>query len=273
MLRYLLVLIVLLFGTTTWSQKMYAPHSLRLDLYALRSLDLTGAYEWRHRPQEAIELSVLWSGYPAEAGIERFVGSREMAFTESVTIRIVDAPLQPPITTRLTEYIGPPPSTKPPDRMPTQSLMMRVGYRFWMDLGGPRSRWQWFVQPGLTVSRYQYYASDTRLRLVNQTVTPITQTYAEFTKILTQTTTSTYSQTTTMQLNTLWNPGICYDFGVQLRLGKGHRTFIEVRAATIAHPQAVHEAPLPIPMKIIQVQPQVMLGIGLGKIRSRPLKS
>jgi hypothetical protein len=252
-----------------FGQKKYTHHALKIDLVGPAHSTWSGAYEYRLNARNGFELGVHWRTFEPPTDVPLFNGDLinyyeiERRTDYSYTVAFM------PFSTTQEQFVGTnrpfPPS---PEYVALRNLRFSLGYRFWLEFRGRKSRWQWFLQPGLSASQYRFFTVRQNIAQLYTSTTEIEVVEYPFTTS-SVTTNTAYAQTRSMRQLERWVYGLNYDVGVTRRLGKGHRWQIEARATAIYNPDIPHETPLPQPVRTAQLRGQLHLTCSLGRLRLR----
>lgn len=258
--RYFL-LMILLSSPQLISAQDYRPHHFKLDLNSLWQNTYGLAWEWRVDAAQSLEISGAFTrhqradGIPADGLLTQFFSQYELD-----TLRFEGRPYPQDIPTRL--YSG---AERPlpalPVYLPLQTWQLRVGYRYGQEMHC--SRWRWFAQPGLSLSKHNYRQSSDRTELLDTRQSTETSGLEQFPTII-RTTTFESKQTQMVESRQTWLLGLRYDAGLSLRLTRS--LHLEARANGLLHFKAPY-ANAPAPVRQFQVQGQVQLVWALGRMR------
>lgn len=253
-------LLCLLFGISLVAQD-YRPHHFKLDLNALRQNTYGLAWEWRFDAAQSLEVSGAFTrhqridGIPADGQTSQLISQYELD-----TLRFEGRPYPQDVPVRRYSD-GARPLPALPVFMPIQTWQFRVGYRYGQEMHC--SRWRWFAQPGLSLSKHDYRQSSDRTELLDTRQSTETSGLEQFPTII-RTTTFDSKQTQVVESRQAWLLGLRYDAGLSLRITRS--LHLEARASGLLHFKAPY-ANAPAPVRQFQVQGLLQLVWALGRMR------
>lgn len=252
-------LIRLLIGLFCWlpcrlDAQHIPPVTIKLDLAAPLHRAVGGALEWRLSPGISLEGRIQreWYAYNKQ---EVFEGNWIQHYAER-RIDSINYLYHEQVNATDVWYVGDarplPPS--PGMQVPLSTWQFSLGYRF--EYG---TKWQWFLQPGLTVLQHRYMLVKDRLTLEGEMLREWDDAAARL--LITQQTRN-MRQERIMRAQGKWFGGIRYDMGFLHRLSK--RCWVEARAAAALHYFMPYRVRAPMVVRELSIQYALMIGYRLG---------
>lgn len=143
-----------------------------------------------------------------------------------------------------------------PEFFPLTSYQFKLAWRF--NFGDSCSKWQFFLQPGLSASRFQFFeiTGGRRIEFQNEDKWYI-GVYPYQTKIVRES--AVYEQTRYMRLKNEWVYGLTYDLGFDLKLNR--HLFIEGRLEAGVNWESPYKSPRPpLWFRSLWARPNLLLG-------------
>lgn len=230
------------------------PFILKLDAAAPAHRAVGGGLEWRFNSRTGVEIKAQseWHAHNPE---EVFPGNWVRHFTE----RQVDSfnvlykeTLNAPEIFFVGE--GRPLPVSPGLQVPLSTTNITLGYRF---LYG--KKWQWFLQPGMTIARHRYMQIKDALTIESD---DMRRWDVPSQHLLVSQRTLSARQERIMREKAKWFGGVRYDMGVSRSLGA--RFLVELRAAGSVQFFMPYRVRAPRAVREVSWQYHLMVGYRLG---------
>ncbi len=252
MTKYLLWMLCFAFPGILFAQRRNA---IKTDLTALAQKGGRLAYEFRLSPKSSLELSI---------GFQKHANQPDWIFHGDQIAYYLQRKLDTfDFAGRLLNSSGwqnveSQPLPDAPDFLPLFSANYRLGWRFVYEKA--RSKWRFFLQPGLNASSTRFFEITGGRRTENY--------YEEHWSIGTypfqqkvERESVTTQQTRSMRLKNTWNFGLTYDLGFVRKWGK--HFFLEGRLSTGGNLSVPYKSThLPLTLRGLWAQPVLMAGWG-----------
>lgn len=148
-------------GLSAMAQTRPPRFVLKADVYSPFQQGLAGALEWRIDEKSGLELQVVWQHYGGRNNMW-FNGERNVDYAEVLTDSFSLTTLTRINTPAWTLIGNNQPMEAAPQHDPVSALQGRLAYRF--NFQKAKSPWRWMLQPGIHVTRYQYWQINTTTR-------------------------------------------------------------------------------------------------------------
>jgi len=250
MKQYSLLLLLIAIPGLFYAQRR---HALKADLTALVRNGARIGYEFKLNQKSSLELSIGFQKHETQPDW-LFNGDQIVHYLQRKTEvfdhggRFVESSGWQNVESQ--------PLPDAPEHLPLQSANLRLGWRF--NFYKDRSKWHFFLQPGLQVSNLRYFEikGGKRLEWQNESITiggidPYT--------LRIESTSALYEQTRFMRNKHEWFGAFTYDLGFVRKLGK--HLFLEGRLSAGGSLTVPYKSPRPpVSFRGLWAEPLVMVG-------------
>ncbi len=221
----------------------------------MRSIkDWSVGYHWRFRPAYALELRASIFRHTNPSELELFNGVLNNKY---FTISYTESRNYPPYKVEkstLVEFGYP--LRKIQEIVPVSTNQFLLGWKFLLQK--PNSRFFASLMPSVAVAQHYFFRvqqSADYIEVIKRELAP-----GPGYEIIKTTTQTNYTDRRLMTENWMWHVGMAYDIGLGYQI---HRNvLIEGRFGGVFVPEGPYEAPLPVPVKPLQMAYWLRVGVG-----------